>query len=148
MAIRQAETAMEKGETPTGCVVVRLPEPGQLQFSAVIGKAHNQVETLRDATAHAEMIAITQASSALGDWRLLKTALYITKEPCPMCAGAIIRSRIPYVIYGASDPRGGGVSVFNILQHPSLNHRCEVYPGVMEEECRTLLQQFFRHRRR
>ncbi len=148
MAVRQAEAAMEQGETPTGCVIVRLTEPGQPRLSAVIGKAHNQVETLRDATAHAEMIAITQASSAMGDWRLLNTAIYVTKEPCPMCAGAIIRSRIPYVLYGASDPRGGGVSVFNILQHPSLNHRCKVYPGVMEEQCRELLQRFFRQRRR
>ena len=114
----------------------------------VIGRAHNQVELLKDATAHAEMIAITQAAAALGDWRLTGTVLYVTKEPCAMCAGAIVLARIPTVVFGAADPRrGGAVSVFNILQHPALNHRCEVIGGVLEEECAALLRGFFRDKR-
>lgn len=145
MAIRQAVDAMEEQEVPTGCVIVRKTPGGHLR---VVGQAHNQVETLKDPTAHAEILAITQAAAALGDWRLTDTVLYVTKEPCAMCAGAIVLARIPLVVFGAPDPRrGGAVSVFNILNHPQLNHRCEVIPGVMEQECRTLLREFFRARR-
>ena len=146
MAIRQAVDAMEEEEVPTGCVIVRRPPGGGP--ARVIGQAHNQVETLKDPTAHAEILAITQAAAALGDWRLTDTVLYVTKEPCAMCAGAIVLARIPLVVFGAPDPkRGGAVSVFNILNHPQLNHRCEVIQGVMESDCRTLLQEFFRARR-
>ena len=145
MAIRQAVDAMEEGEVPAGCVIVRNTPDGH---SRVIGRAHNQVETLKDPTAHAEILAITQAAAALSNWRLTDTVLYVTKEPCAMCAGAIVLARIPLVVFGAYDPkRGGAVSVFNILNHPQLNHRCEVVAGVMEQECRTLLQEFFRARR-
>jgi tRNA(adenine34) deaminase len=145
MAIRQAVDAMEEAEVPAGCVIVHYPAGAPAR---VIGLAHNQVETLKDPTAHAEILAITQAAAALGNWRLTDTVLYVTKEPCAMCAGAIVLARIPTVVFGAYDPkRGGAVSVFNILNHPQLNHRCEVIAGVMEPDCRTLLQEFFRARR-
>jgi tRNA(adenine34) deaminase len=149
MAIRLARTAAESGETPTGCVIVGPPpEDGAADTRSVIGRAHNQVELLKDPTAHAEMIAITQAAAALGDWRLNGATLYVTKEPCAMCAGAIVLARVRTVVFGAADPRrGGAVSVFNILQHPNLNHRCEVIAGVCEDECRELLQSFFAERR-
>jgi len=151
MALEQARTAMENGEVPTGCVIVKIdrdPSNGEEPATTrVLGKAHNQMEMLKDPTAHAEMIAITQAASAIGDWRLTDTVLYVTKEPCCMCAGAIIHARIPLVVFGAPDPQRGAVSVFNILNHPSLNHRCEVISGVMQEECLTLLQDFFKARR-
>lgn len=141
VALRQARLAGEAEEVPIGAAIYH---GGRL-----VAQAHNQVEMLKDPTAHAEMIAITQAASALGDWRLTETVLYVTKEPCPMCAGAIVLARIPVVVWGASDlQRGGGHSVFGILQHPTLNHRTEVIPGFMEEECRTVLVDFFRTRRR
>ncbi len=140
MALRQAEAAAEAGEVPVGAVIVHNGE--------VIGRAHNQVEMLKDPTAHAEILAITQAAQALGDWRLLNTVLYVTKEPCPMCAGAIMLARIPKVIWGVDDPqRGGAVSVFNILNHKNLNHQAECVHGLMEEECRAVIQNFFRTRR-
>ncbi|HQQ05320.1 MAG TPA: tRNA adenosine(34) deaminase TadA [Kiritimatiellia bacterium] len=140
MALRQAEAAAEAGEVPVGAVIVHNGE--------VIGRAHNQVELLKDPTAHAEILAITQAAQALGDWRLLDTVLYVTKEPCPMCAGAIMLARIPKVIWGVDDPqRGGAVSVFNILNHKNLNHRAECVRGLMEDECRAVIQGFFRSRR-
>ena len=140
LALREASVSAEAGEVPVGAVIVH--------HGQVIGKAHNQVETLGDPTAHAEMIAITQAAAALGDWRLLDTTLYVTKEPCPMCAGAIVLARIPEVVLGTLDPlHGGAVSVFNILNHPQLNHRPAVTQGVLEEDCRGMLQEFFRQRR-
>ncbi|MFC1453390.1 tRNA adenosine(34) deaminase TadA [Verrucomicrobiota bacterium] len=146
MAVRQARMAMDEGEVPTGCVLVGT-RAGEAH-PGVIGLAHNQVELLKDPTAHAEMIAITQGANALGDWRLSGTVLYVTKEPCAMCAGAIVLARIPKVVFGTPDPlRGGAVSAFGILDHPRLNHRCEVVSGVLEEECRSLLQSFFRARR-
>ncbi len=148
MALRQAEQAAEAGEVPTGCVIVGPPHVEGLSTRPILARAHNQVEMLKDATAHAEMIAITQAANARGDWRLTDTILYVTKEPCAMCAGAIILARIPLVVFGAPDPkRGGAVSVFNILNHPNLNHRCDVVSGVCEEECRHLLKSFFARRR-
>ena len=139
-ALQQAALAVEAGEVPVGAIVVRA--------QTVIGRAYNQVELLKDPTAHAEMIAITQAASAIGDWRLTDTVLYVTKEPCAMCAGAIVLARLSTVVFGVPDAqRGGAVSVFNILNHPNLNHRCEVVAGVLENECRGLLQDFFRTRR-
>ena len=146
-ALREAELARSEGEVPTGCVIVHAgTDPDDRPH--VIARAHNQVERLRDPTAHAEMIAITQAAATLGDWRLVNTALYVTKEPCAMCAGAIVLARIPLLVYGVADPkRGGAVSVFNIVQNPGLIHRCEVVSGILEEECRAMLQEFFRKRR-
>lgn len=139
-AIRQARIAAEAGEVPVGAVIVHN---GRL-----VAQAHNQVETLKDPTAHAEMIAITQAASAVGDWRLEDTVLYVTKEPCPMCAGAIVLARIPICVWGVDDPqRGGAMSRFNILQNRALNHRAAVVPGFMQDECRTILKQFFKDRR-
>jgi len=140
IALREAKAAASEGEVPVGAVIVH---EGRLA-----GKAHNQVEQLRDPTAHAEMIAITQAAAALGDWRLEGCILYVTKEPCVMCAGAIVLARIPLVVWGAADPlRGGAASRFQILQNADLNHRAEHLSGVLELECRDLLQQFFRERR-
>ena len=140
MALQQAVHAAEDGEVPVGCIIVRQGE--------ILGRARNQVELLKDPTAHAEILAITQAASAVGDWRLLDCTLYVTKEPCPMCAGAIVLARIPRVVWGLPDPkRGGAVSVFSILDSSALNHRPECHWGVMEEECRSVIQAFFRERR-
>lgn len=135
-ALRQARRAYKAEEVPVGAVIVR--------DGVIIARASNQVETLRDATAHAEMLAITQAESAVEDWRLLDCDLYVTKEPCPMCAGAIVHARLRRVIFGCPDPKSGGAGgLFNILQNPALNHRCEVTSGVKLEECRGLLREFF-----
>lgn len=147
MALRQAQMAADDGEVPTGCVIIHTkPEPGR-EGPRIVAAAHNQMELLKDATAHAEMIAITQAANALGDWRLADTVLYVTKEPCVMCAGATVLSRVPRLVYGAPDPGRGGISVFGVLDSPELNHRCEVIAGVLHDECRALLQEFFRARR-
>ncbi len=141
LALREAQKSADQDEVPVGAIIVH---GGQ-----VIGKAHNQTELLKDPTAHAEMIAITQAAAALGDWRLEDTTLYVTKEPCPMCAGAIILARIPTVVFGVIDPlRGGAVSVFTILNHPNLNHRPTVISGILEAECREMLQSFFKAKRK
>ncbi len=150
LALREAQKAAEAGEVPAGCVIIARPsDPLAPPLTArVLARAHNQTELLKDPTAHAEMIAITQAAAAVRDWRLTDTILYVTKEPCPMCAGAIVLARIPVVVFGVPDPkRGGAVSVFNILGHPNLNHRPQVIAGVLEPECRAILQQFFRERR-
>jgi len=148
LAIKQAEIAREKKEVPAGCIIIQTKQQADVSVLPVIGRAHNQVEMLRDPTAHAEMIAITQAASAVGDWRLTDTILYVTKEPCAMCAGAIVLARIPLVVYGVSDPqRGGAASVFKILNHPAMNHHSDIISGVLEEECRALLQDFFRKKR-
>ena len=147
-ALLQAEKAFEAKEVPTGCVILDMLPVKEGGIPRVIGAAHNQTELLKDPTAHAEMIAITQAASARSDWRLTDTILYVTKEPCAMCAGAIVLARIPLVVFGAPDPkRGGAVSVFNILNHEQLNHRADVLSGILEEECRSILQSFFRARR-
>jgi tRNA(adenine34) deaminase len=139
-ALRQARRAYEAEEVPVGAVVVRA--------GRIIARAFNQVELLKDATAHAEMLALTQAEEAVGDWRLADCTLYVTKEPCPMCAGAIVNVRLRRVVYGASDPKGGAAgSALNILQLPSLNHQCEITRGVRQSECRELLQSFFAERR-
>jgi tRNA(adenine34) deaminase len=140
-ALRQAARAFEADEVPVGVVIVRKGK--------IIGRAFNQVEQLKDATAHAEMLALTQAEHALGDWRLTDCTLYATKEPCPMCAGAMVHTRLARVVFGASDPKGGAAGgALNLLQFPTLNHRCEITNGVREAECRALLQNFFAGQRR
>jgi tRNA(adenine34) deaminase len=147
-ALHEAERAAEAGEVPTGCVIVRMPSEGEIVVSGkIIARAHNQTEMLKDPTAHAEIVAITQAAAALGDWRLTHTILYVTKEPCAMCAGAIVLARIPLVVWGLSDPKRGGHSVFSILNHEGLNHRPEILAGVMETECREMFQAFFKEKR-
>lgn len=139
-ALRQAARAGQADEVPVGAVIVRE--------GRVIARAFNQVELLKDATAHAEMLAITQAEEFVGDWRLNGCTLYVTKEPCPMCAGAVVHVRLDRVVFGASDAKAGAAgSVLNLLQFPSLNHRCEVTAGVLETECRTLLRSFFQEQR-
>ena len=139
-ALRQARRAWSAEEVPVGAVIV--------SGGNIIARAWNQVETLKDATAHAEILAITQAESAIGDWRLTDCDLYVTKEPCPMCAGAIVHVRLRRVIFGCPDPKGGAAgSMINLLQMPQLNHRCLITSGVCEGECRQLLQDFFRDRR-
>ena len=140
-ALRLAEKAGQAGEVPVGAVVV--------QAGRVIARAHNQVELLKDATAHAEMLAVTQAEAAVGDWRLNDCDLYVTKEPCPMCAGALVHVRMRRVIFGCADERGGAAGgLINLLQMPTLNHRCEISAGVLRGECAELLQDFFRARRK
>jgi tRNA(adenine34) deaminase len=139
-ALRQARKAEAQEEVPIGAVIVYQ--------SGIIARAWNQVETLKDATAHAEMLAITQAESALGDWRLAECDLYVTKEPCPMCAGAIVNARIRRLIFGCPDPKTGGAGgMINLLQMPPLNHSCLITTGVREPECRQILQTFFRGKR-
>ena len=139
-ALRQALKAYEAEEVPVGAVVVR--------DGRIIARAYNQVELLKDATAHAEMLAITQAEAAIGDWRLNECTLYVTKEPCPMCAGALVHARMARVVFGASDPKAGCAGgALNLLQFPTFNHRCAISPGVREEECRRLLKAFFAERR-
>ena len=114
----------------------------------IIARAFNQVELLKDATAHAEMLALTQAEEAVGDWRLTDCTLYVTKEPCPMCAGAAVHARLRRVVFGCEDVRGGAAGgVINLLQMPQLNHRCDVNSGVLAQECSELLQEFFRDKR-
>ncbi len=140
LALRQAKMAADAGEVPVGAVIFNGGE--------LAGQAWNQTRTLKDPTAHAEIIAITQAAAAAGDWRLTDSILYVTKEPCPMCAGAIVLARIPLVVWGMNDPlRGGAVSRFQILQSAELNHRAEVLSGVLEEECAALIKDFFKKRR-
>ncbi len=139
-ALRQAARAYEALEVPIGAVIVRE--------GRIVARAFNQVELLKDATAHAEMLAITQAEDAVGDWRLTDATLYVTKEPCPMCAGAIVHVRLLRVVYGAADPKGGAAgSVLNLLQMPTLNHHCQITAGVREQECRSLLRTFFQEQR-
>jgi tRNA(adenine34) deaminase len=140
-ALRQAAKAYEHGEVPVGAVIVRE--------GRIIARAFNQVESLKDATAHAEMLALTQAENAAGDWRLTDCTLYVTKEPCPMCAGAVVHTRLARVVFGAGDPKGGAAGgALNLLQFPTLNHQCDITPGVRLEECRALLQDFFAEQRR
>lgn len=139
-ALRQALKAGKADEVPVGAVIVRAGK--------VIARAHNQVELLKDATAHAEMLALTQAEAAVGDWRLTDCDLYVTKEPCAMCAGALVHTRVSRVIFGCADPAAGAAgSVINLLQLPTLNHRCDIAAGVLENECAAILKDFFRERR-
>ena len=139
-ALRQARRAWECEEVPVGAVIVHE--------GRIIARACNQVETLKDATAHAEMLAITQAESVIGDWRLNECELYVTKEPCPMCAGALVHVRMKRVIFGCMSVKDGAAGgVMNLLQHPALNHTCEITSGVRQDECAQMLQAFFRERR-
>jgi tRNA(adenine34) deaminase len=141
IALRQAEEAMAADEVPVGAVVVHADR--------VIAAAHNQRELLRDPTAHAEMIAITQAAESRGDWRLDDCTLYVTLEPCVMCAGAILQARIPLVVYGAADPKAGALqTLFQLLNDPRLNHRAQVIPGVLAGPCGEILTRFFAAQRR
>ena len=139
-ALRQAAKAYAAEEVPVGAVVVRAGK--------IIGRAHNQVELLKDATAHAEMVALTQAEGVVGDWRLTDCTLYVTKEPCAMCAGAIVHTRLARVVFGAADAKAGAAgSALNLLDFPGFNHHCIITQGVREPECRSLLQTFFAEQR-
>ena len=136
LALEQARCAFDVEEVPVGAVVVHNDQ--------VIGEGYNQRETLHDPTAHAEMIAITQAAQALGSWRLLDCTLYVTLEPCPMCAGAIVQARLPRVIFGTLDPKAGACqTLYRITDDARLNHRCAVLGGVLQDECKGILQEFF-----
>jgi len=149
MALREAEKAAADGEVPTGCVIAEPSpdDPENPSAARILGRAHNQAEGLCDATAHAEMLALSSAFSAKGNWRLSGSVLYVTKEPCPMCAGAICLARVSRVVWGVSDPKRGGGTVFGVFSHPGMNHHPEIVSGVMEEPCRAVLQDFFRMRR-
>jgi tRNA(adenine34) deaminase len=136
-AMKEAQKAAEMGEVPIGAVVVYKDE--------IIAKAHNLRETSQNAVTHAELMAIQEACNVMGSWRLEETTLYVTLEPCPMCAGAILQSRIPRVIYGARDPKGGCVhSFYQLLNDSRFNHECEVTEGILAEECGQMLTDFFR----
>ena len=140
LALQEAERALGEGEVPVGAVIVHADR--------VIAAAHNQRETLHDPTAHAEMIAITQAAEALRSWRLDGCTLYVTLEPCPMCAGAILQARIPTVVYGATDPKAGAVhTLFRLLDDERLNHRSLVVSGVLADTCGEILTRFFQKQR-
>lgn len=135
-ALRQAQKAYNAGEVPVGAVIVNEGK--------IIARASNQVETLKDATAHAEMLALTQAEAAFGDWRLSGCQLFVTKEPCPMCAGAIVHCRIDRVVFGCPSPKDGAAGGFiNLLQQPTLNHHSEITAGVREAESAAILRAFF-----
>ena len=139
-AMKESRKALVKGEVPVGAIVVK--------DGRVIGRGWNQVETLKDATAHAEMIALTAAQEALGDWRMEGCTLYVTKEPCPMCAGAIYNARIGRVVFGASDSVAGACgSLFQIPLHPSLHANTIIKAGIEAERCKKILQEFFTRRR-
>jgi tRNA(adenine34) deaminase len=141
LAYQQAQLAMESDEVPVGAVIVHEDR--------IIAAAYNQREQLRDPTAHAEMIAITQAAESLGSWRLDDCTLYVTLEPCPMCAGAIVQARIPWLVYGATDPKAGAVhTLYQLLSDPRLNHRCQVTSGVLAQPCGEILSHFFQQQRK
>ena len=140
MAIEQAKIAEENGDVPIGAVIVYKNQ--------IIGKAYNQREQLKDPTAHAEIIALTQAAAFLESWRLNGCTMYVTLEPCPMCAGALVLGRLDRLVYGCDDPKTGACkSLYNIVQDERLNHRLEVTSGVLAEDCSKMLQDFFQRRR-
>ncbi len=140
VAFEEAEKAYESDEVPIGAVIVRDEK--------IISRAHNLTEMKQDPTAHAEMLAIREAVREIRNWRLSGCTLYVTKEPCPMCAGAIVNSRITRVVYGCRDEKGGAVnSLYKLLSDRRLNHRAEVFSGVMAEECAALLRRFFKEKR-
>ncbi len=146
-ALAEAQAAFDEDEVPIGALIVF--DDVENGSRRVIGSAHNQREQLRDPTAHAEMLAITQASEALGNWRLECCTLYVTLEPCPMCAGAIVLARIPRVVFGTTDPKAGAVStLYQLLSDSRLNHRVEVVGGVLAEPCGEILSRFFRAKRK
>ncbi len=141
MALEEARTADFEDEVPVGAVIVHVER-------GVIARAHNQREQLKDPTAHAEMIALTQAAASLGSWRLENCFLYVTLEPCPMCAGAIVQARLPVVVYGCTDPKAGAChTLYQITTDPRLNHRCTVLGGVMRDPCAQVLSDFFARKR-
>jgi tRNA(adenine34) deaminase len=141
LALQEARQAAEEGEVPIGALIVH--------GSRIIAAAHNQREQLRDPTAHAEMIAITQAAEGLGSWRLTDCTLYVTLEPCPMCAGAVVQARIPWLVYGAADPKAGAVdTLYRILNDARLNHQAQIVSGVLAPECGAVLSEFFQQQRR
>ncbi len=141
IALQEAEIARDEGEVPVGAVVTHNER--------VIASAHNQREQLRDPTAHAEMIAITQAAESLSSWRLEGCTLYVTLEPCPMCAGAILQARVPMLVYGARDPKAGAVhSLFRLLEDSRLNHTTQAVSDVLAEPCGAILTDFFREQRK
>ena len=140
LALEEAKLAAAAGEVPIGAVIVRDAQ--------VIARAHNEKEQNQDATAHAEILAIQRAAKALGTWRLSEATLYVTLEPCPMCAGAIIQARLKGLVFGASDSKGGAAgSVINVLDVNRWNHRVEVLAGILEEDCSLILKDFFRQKR-
>jgi tRNA(adenine34) deaminase len=142
MALAEAEAAAAVDEVPVGAVIVSLER-------GVIGRAYNQRELLKDPTAHAEMIAITQAAQALGSWRLERCILYVTLEPCPMCAGAVVLARLPMLVYGTADPKAGAChSLYQIPTDPRLNHRTQMVSGVLAQRCAAMLTDFFAAKRR
>jgi tRNA(adenine34) deaminase len=142
LAVTEAQLARDKNEVPIGCVIVHEPT------GRIVGRGHNLRETAHDATAHAEIIAIRQACEALSSWRLIDCTLVVTLEPCPMCAGAIVNSRIPRLVYGCDDPKAGAVrTLYQLCEDARLNHRVEVTSGVLAEECAELLRAFFRAQR-
>jgi tRNA(adenine34) deaminase len=142
MALEEAGAAADEDEVPIGAVIVSLER-------GVIARAHNQREQLHDPTAHAEMIAITQAAQALRSWRLENCVLYVTLEPCPMCAGAIVLARLPYLVYGAADPKAGACdTLYQITSDPRLNHRSQLVRGVLADRCAEVLSRFFVNKRR
>ena len=140
IALGLAEEAFKRGEVPIGAVLVRDGE--------IISQNHHRREELQDATAHAEILVLREAGGLLGSWRLLGTTLYVTLEPCPMCAGALVQARVSRLVFGTRDPKGGAaVSLYNIPADPRLNHRLEVEEGILSERCAALLQKFFKERR-
>lgn len=140
LALREAERALEHDDVPVGAVVVREGE--------VVGAGHNERELRQDPTAHAELIALREAARSVGSWRLLDSVLYVTLEPCAMCAGAVVLGRVPRVVYGTGDPKAGAAgSVMDVLGEPRLNHRPEVAGGLLADECAALLTDFFGRRR-
>jgi tRNA(adenine34) deaminase len=142
MALEEARIALAEDEVPVGAVIVS-------QEAGVIARAHNQREMLKDPTAHAEMIAITQAAQALGSWRLEHCILYVTLEPCPMCAGAVVLAQLPMVVYGAINAKAGACdTLYRIASDPRLNHRAHVIGGVLADRCGSLLSEFFTGKRR
>jgi tRNA(adenine34) deaminase len=142
LALAEADLAVAEDEVPVGCVIVSLER-------GVIARAHNQREQLHDPTAHAEMIAITQAAQALGSWRLENCVLYVTLEPCPMCAGAVVQARLPHVVYGCPDPKAGAChTLYEITTDERLNHRAVVVSGVLADRCAAVLGEFFAAKRR
>ncbi len=141
-AVSEATFALEVDEIPIGCVIVHDPS------DQIVGRAHNRRQTDGDPTAHAELLAMRAAAAVVGDWRLLDCTLYVTLEPCPMCAGAIVNARIPRLVYGCDDPKAGAVkTLYQICSDPRLNHRVELVSGVLSGECSALLQEFFRAQR-
>lgn len=140
LALRQAESALRRGEIPIGAVLV--------QEGRIVAQNHNRREELCDATAHAEVLVIREAGRILGGWRLPGATLYVTVEPCPMCAGALVQARVERLVYGAADPKGGAAgTLYDIVRDGRLNHRLVVTGGVMERRCAALLREFFRTRR-